>query len=79
MIDAGHERLLPRADLQHDDPLAGFGRHLVRRDAKADLVGESEAVEARGCQDDGVEAELDALAEAGVDVAADRLDLQVGS
>ena len=78
MVGTGHEGLLTRADLKHDDPLAGFGRHLAGLDAKADLVGESETVEAGGSQDDGIEPAFRAFPEARFDVAADGLDLQVG-
>ena len=68
------ELFLAEADLHRERALSGLGKHHVRLDAHADLTGEAEPIEPAGGEHDGVEATLDPLAEARVDVPTKRLD-----
>src|SRR5215218_10712353 len=69
--------LFARPHLQCQCALAGLRKQLLRLEAATDLSAEPEPVEAAGGEHDGVEAALAALAQPGVDVAAERLDPQV--
>src|SRR5262245_63815441 len=68
--------LFALAHLQRERALCGLWQQLLRVEAPADLVRETEPVEAARCEHDGVELPFVALAQARVDVAAQRLDPQ---
>ena len=68
------ELLLARPHLQRERALARLGQQLGRLEAAADLAGEPEPIEPARSEHDGVEPALAALAQARVDVAAQRLD-----
>ena len=73
-----HQLLLSDAHLQRERALACLGQQLLGSEAPADLVAEPEPVEAARGKHNRVEPALDALAQARVDVAAQRLDRQLG-
>src|SRR5207245_6472836 len=71
-------RLLTGSHLERECALPGLGHHDVRIEAEADLVGETEAVETAGREDDGVETAFPALAQTRIDVPAQGLDRERG-
>src|SRR5438874_2039086 len=78
-VIAGRDELfLTGANLQGECALSGLRQQLVRVEAASDLVPEPEPVEAAGRQHDRVQAALAALAQTRVDVAAERLDRELG-
>src|SRR6266516_4868117 len=74
VVDASNQLLLACTHLQRERALAGLRQELLRLKAVADLGVQAEPVEAAGRQDDRIEPTLATLAQAGVDVAAQRLD-----
>ena len=66
-----------RAHLERERSLSRLRQELVRREPLADLGGQTETVEPAGGEHDRVEPALPALPQAGVDVAAQRLDREV--
>ena len=68
------EVLVVRPHLESERALPRLGEHRLRLEAVADLVAEPEPVEPARCEHDRVEPALPALAQTGVDVAAQRLD-----
>ncbi len=79
-----HQRLQCRnqvravaAHLDAQCALAGSGQHAARFEFTADALGHVQALEAGGRQHDGVVLAFVQLAQTGVEVAAQRLDLQV--
>ena len=69
-----NELLFTGADLERECALGGLGEHRVDRQPEADPIGESQAVEAAGGEDERVEPSLGRLAKSRVDVASERLD-----
>src|SRR4051794_998725 len=78
MIGVDDELFVTGSNLQSKRALTGLRQQFLRLETQADLVIEAEPVEPAGCKDDGVEAPLATLAQAGVDVSAQRLDRELG-
>src|SRR5213076_390042 len=78
VVDASNQVLLACAHLQRERALAGLRQELLRLKAVADLGVQAEPVKAAGRQDDRVEPSLAALAQTRIDVAAQRLDRELG-
>jgi hypothetical protein len=74
MIGGRSELFLSGPHLQRQRPLRRLRQQLLRIEAMPDLVSEPEPLEPARGEDDRVEAAFAAFAEAGVDVAAKRLD-----
>src|SRR5689334_25334445 len=77
VVAPGDELLLADPDLDRERALAGLGEHFAGLEPEADLGSEAEPVEPAGGEHDGVESPLAALAQARVDVSAQRLDRQL--
>ncbi|EWS54435.1 hypothetical protein X551_02751 [Methylibium sp. T29] len=69
-------RIGPQLDAER--PLARGGDHRVGLEHAADALGQTQALQADSSQHDGVVLAFVELAQAGVEVAAQRLDAQVG-
>src|SRR5919197_587549 len=78
MVGGRGELLLARTHLKGERALRSLREELVRLEATADLGREAEPVEAAGGEHDGIQPALDALAQARVDVAAQRLNRERG-
>ena len=74
IVADGDELLLARPHLQRERALRRLGQHRLDRQPQADLAVEPEPVEPAGREHERVEAALAGLAQARVDVAAQRLD-----
>src|SRR5436305_6998175 len=74
VVGRGHEMLVARPHLKGEGTLARLGQHLPRLEAVPDFVAEPEPVEPARGEHDRVEPALATLAQARVDVAAQRLD-----
>jgi hypothetical protein len=72
----GQHRVV-RADLEAQGALTGARQHLVDAEQAAHAGREAEALQAGGGQHDGVVAAFVELAQAGVEIAAQRFDAQV--
>ncbi len=75
----GVEGVLRGAGFEGEGSLAGGGAEFVGFEAVVDVLGAAEAVEAGGGEDEGVALPFFELAQAGVDVAADFDELDVGT
>ena len=71
-----NQLLLARSHLQRERALPGLGEHLRRVEPVPDLAGEPEPIETACGEDDRIQAALATLAQARVDVPAQRLDGQ---
>jgi hypothetical protein len=78
MIGVGNELFVTGSNLQGKRALSGFRQQFLRLEAQADLAVEAEPVESAGGKYDSVEAPLPALAQARIDVSAQRLDRELG-
>ncbi len=67
------------ADFQAQGALSGSGQHHLGLDHLTDAAGQAQALEAGGGQHDGVVLAFVEFAQAGVEVAAQGLDAQVGA
>ncbi len=67
------------AHLQAQCALAGGRQHLVGLEQGTDAAFQTQALEARGREHDGVVLAFVELAQAGIEVAAQRLDVEVGA
>ena len=74
----GIERVLGRAGFERQRSLAGRGSELVNREALVDGLGSSDAVETGAGKDERIAFACFELAQAGVDVAAQLDEVEVG-
>ena len=75
----GHQVLAVAAHLDTQSALSGGGQHLGAVEFGANALLQAQALEAGGRQNDGVVLAFVEFAQAGVEIAAQRLDLQVGA
>src|SRR5205085_7446609 len=74
VVTGGDELLLAGAHLQRKCSLRRLRQHRLERQPESDLAVETETVEPAGGEDEGVEPALLRLAQASLDIAAQRLD-----
>jgi hypothetical protein len=78
VVSRRHGLLLACSDLKRERTLAGLRQKLGRLEPVVDLVLEAKPVEATGGEDHRVETTLSSFPETRVDVAAQRLDPELG-